>query len=121
MFNFGLSPTEAELALMEFDVRSGRKSILYRLILRGEKLKRLMKKMCKRREFLHSHNKPYRKGYFIVKVQRGDSFASLAKKYYGNIAKHTLISKDNCNARSTEIYVGDELYFRKSEVVRNEN
>lgn len=44
MFNFGLSPTEAELALMEFDVRSGRKSILYRLILRGEKLKRLMKK-----------------------------------------------------------------------------
>lgn len=106
MFNFGLSPTEAELALMEFERR---------------KAKKAYEKMCKRREFLHSHNKPYRKGYFIVKVQRGDSFVSLAKKYYGNLAKHTLISKDNCNARSSEIYVGDELYFRKSEVVRNEN
>lgn len=124
MFNFGLSPTEAELALMEFERRKREeweKKHPVQAYIERRKAKKAYEKMCKRREFLHSHNKPYRKGYFIVKVQRGDSFASLAKKYYGNIAKYTLISKDNCNARSTEIYVGDELYFRKSEVVRNEN
>lgn len=124
MFNFGLSPTEAELALMEFERRKREeweKKHPVQAYIERRKAKKAYEKMCKRREFLYSYNKPYRKGYFIVKVQRGDSFVSLAKKYYGNIAKHTLISKDNCNARSTEIYVGDELYFRKSEAVRNEN
>lgn len=124
MFNFGLSPTEAELALMEFERRKREeweKKHPVQAYIERRKAKKAYEKMCKRREFLHSRNKPYRKGYFIVKVQRGDSFVSLAKKCYGNFAKHTLISKDNCNARSSEIYVGDELYFRKSEVVRNEN
>ena len=124
MFNFGLSPTEAELALMEFERRKREeceKKHPVQAYIERRKAKKAYEKMCKRREFLHSHNKPYRKGYFIVKVQRGDSFVSLAKKYYGNFAKYTLISKDNCNARSSEIYIGDELYFRKSEVVRNEN
>jgi len=124
VFNFGLSPTEAELALMEFERRKREeweKKHPVQAYIERRKAKKAYEKMCKRREFLHSHNKPYRKGYFIVKVQRGDSFVSLAKKYYGNFAKYTLISKDNCNARSSEIYIGDELYFRKSEVVRNEN
>ena len=107
MFNFGLSPTEAELALMEFERRKREE---------WEK-KHPVQAYIERRKA----KKAYRKGYFIVKVQRGDSFVSLAKKYYGNFAKYTLISKDNCNARSSEIYIGDELYFRKSEVVRNEN
>lgn len=88
MFNFGLSPTEAELALMEFERRKREeweKKHPVQAYIERRKAKKAYEKMCKRREFLHSHNKPYRKGYFIVKVQRGDSFASLAKKYYGNI------------------------------------
>lgn len=108
MFNFGLSPTEAELALMEFERRKREeweKKHPVQAYIERRKAKKAYEKMCKRREFLHSHNKPYRKGYFIVKVQRGDSFVSLAKKYYGNFAKYTLISKDNCNARSSEIYI----------------
>lgn len=58
----------------------GEKASWYRLILRGEKLKRLMKKCVRGVSFYTLITSLIEKGIFIVKVQRGDSFASLAKK-----------------------------------------
>lgn len=67
MFNFGLSPTEAELALMEFERRKREeweKKHPVQAYIERRKAKKAYEKMCKRREFLHSHNKPYRKERF---------------------------------------------------------
>ncbi len=77
----------------------------------SSKFKRRRREIAHIKECINKLNKKSSKKYIVIKVKRGDSLSTYAKRYYGDSRKYYRIYRANMDkiGKDLELHVGDRI------------